>query len=139
RPTLPEFNPGHQDRVWSLETLPKQRRCVGLAGYVFDMSSARPEHAYLRDLLAGKDVTLFFLKRLDTSDGKETFDDVWRGRLSAAQRDCLNVYLHEFAREYTLAGRIDYDADLPSAKGASVLSVQVVQPSRSARKRSSSV
>src|SRR5690348_18471257 len=27
---------------------------------------------------------------------------IWR--LTAAQRDCLNVYLHEFAREYVIAG-----------------------------------
>ena len=64
------------------------------------MKEARHEHAYLQKLLSGKDVTLLFLKRMDTSDGLETFEDVWHGRLLPAQERYLNGYLHEFAREY---------------------------------------
>lgn len=114
RASLPPFDPGPPKRVYTLDSLWRERALTALAGHVFDLSGARPEHAYLQDFLAGKDVTLFFLKRLDTSDGNESFEDVRAGRLSDAQRAYLNAYLHEFAREYRLVGRLDYDAESPS-------------------------
>lgn len=114
--SLPPFDPGPPQRVFTLESLWKERGLTALAGYVFDLSAARPEHAYLQDFLAGKDVTLFFLKRLDTSDGDESFEDVRAGRLSDAQRAYLNAYLHEFAREYRLVGKLDYDVAASSLR-----------------------
>jgi len=54
-------------------------------------------------------VTVFFLKRMDTSDGTETLDDFRHGNLSADQIRYLDQYLHEFSREYRYAGRIRYD------------------------------
>jgi sulfite reductase alpha subunit-like flavoprotein len=114
RPNLPPFDPGPLRRCFTLESLWRERTLTALAGHVFDLSGARPEHAYLQDFLAGKDVTLFFLKRLDSSDGDESFEDVRSGRLSAAQRAYLNGYLHEFNREYRIVGRLDYDAEATS-------------------------
>lgn len=114
RPALPPFNPGRPPRAFTLDTLARERSLTALFGYVFDMSKARAEHAYLRDLLGGKDVTLFFLKRLDTSDGTESFEDIRTNQLSHAQRSYLNAYLHEFAREYKLVGRLDYEIETPS-------------------------
>lgn len=116
RANPPPFDPGPMDRVFTLETFWKERSLTALAGYVFDLSGARAEHAYLQDFLAGKDVTLFFLKRLDTSDGNESFDDVRSGRLSDVQRGYLNGYLYEFAREYKLVGRLEYDSDSPGLR-----------------------
>lgn len=114
RSSPPPFDPGPQQRVFTLDSLWRERSLTALAGYVFDLSGARVEHAYLQDFLAGKDVTLFFLKRLDTSDGDESFEDVRAGRLTEIQRAYLNAYLHEFAREYKLVGRVDYDSETPS-------------------------
>lgn len=77
---------------------------TALAGAVFDMSRARPRHDYLRKFFGGKDMTLFHLKRMDSSKGDETEDDIVQNRLDAAQRLYLNEYLHEYCSEYRLAG-----------------------------------
>ena len=73
------------------------------------MSRARPRHDILKSWFGGKDVTLFHLKRLDTSDGHESMEDVRAGRLTAAQRRYLNDYLHAFDEEYDYVGRFLYD------------------------------
>jgi sulfite reductase (NADPH) flavoprotein alpha-component len=56
-------------------------------------------------------MTLFHLRRLDSSNLDETIDDIRHGRLNQAQWHYLNNYLHEYAREYRYAGRYDYDKD----------------------------
>ncbi|WP_432698141.1 gamma-glutamylcyclotransferase family protein [Marinobacterium sp. YM272] len=81
---------------------------TALYGAVFDMSRARPYHDYLKDFFGGRDMTLFHLKRLDSSDGTETDEDIRHGRLSEAQRRYLNAYLNEYAREYRYVGRFTY-------------------------------
>lgn len=91
-------------------SLAAQPSLTALAGVVFDMSNARRDHDYLRRLLGGKDATLFFLKRMDTSDGAETFEDLRRGRLDGAQRQYLDAYLHAFSQEYRLVGELRYEA-----------------------------
>jgi len=70
---------------------------------------ARPRHEYLKGFFGGRDMTLFHLKRLDTSDGTETMEAIRHGRLNEAQRRYLNAYLNEYAREYRYVGRFDYD------------------------------
>jgi sulfite reductase (NADPH) flavoprotein alpha-component len=82
---------------------------TALYGAVFDMSHARPLHDYLKRFFGGRDMTLFHLKRLDSSDGRESMDDIRLGRLNEAQLDYLNGYLNEYAREYRYAGRFDYN------------------------------
>lgn len=81
---------------------------TALAGAVFDMKEARPELDCLKGFFGGKDMTLFHLKRLDTSDGGETLDDVKQGRISEAGRKYLNAYLHEYGAEYRYVGRYRY-------------------------------
>lgn len=115
RAALLPFDPGPITRYFTLDSLSKEPSLTALAGYVFDLSGARAEHAYLQGFLGGKDVTLFFLKRLDTSDGNESFDDVRLGRLSEPQRAYLNAYLHEFSREYRLVGKLHYGAEAPAS------------------------
>ena len=56
-------------------------------------------------------MTLFHLKRLDSSDGKESMDDIRHGRLNEVQQCYLNSYLNEYAREYRFIGRIDYNQE----------------------------
>jgi hypothetical protein len=73
------------------------------------MSRARWPHNFLLDWFGGKDMTLFHLKRFDDSDGRETLDDVKRDRLTLAQRQYLNEYLHEYSKEYVYVGRYMYD------------------------------
>ncbi|HIG31014.1 MAG TPA: gamma-glutamylcyclotransferase [Verrucomicrobiales bacterium] len=82
---------------------------TALAGAVFDMSNAREAHDYVRKWFGGRDMTLFHLKRMDSSNGKETIEDIKGGRLSSAQRSYLNEYLNEYAAEYAFAGRFLYD------------------------------
>lgn len=84
---------------------------TALYGHVFDMSEARPLHEFLKGFFGGKDMTLFHLKRLDSSNVDETMDDIRNGRLNQAQLQYLNAYLHEYAREYRYAGRYHYDND----------------------------
>lgn len=86
-----------------------------LAGSVFDMGQARPAHAIAKDWFGGKDVTLFLLRRLDSSDGCETLADVLERRLRPDQVACINAYLHAFDQEYRYVGQFDY-ASLPGGK-----------------------
>ncbi|GGB93596.1 hypothetical protein GCM10011352_19560 [Marinobacterium zhoushanense] len=81
---------------------------TALYGAVFDMSQARPLHEFLKGFFGGRDMTLFHLKRLDSSDGNESMDDIRHGRLNEAQLQYLNSYLNEYAREYRYVGRFDY-------------------------------
>lgn len=82
---------------------------TGLHGAVFDMSAARPLHDYLRTFFGGRDMTLFHLKRMDSSNGTETMDDIRNGRLNEAQLRYLNNYLNEYLDEYRYVGSIDYN------------------------------
>lgn len=82
---------------------------TGLWGYAFDMTSARPTHEFLKSFFGGRDMTLFHLKRMDTSTQDESLDQLRKGHLNQAQRDYLHAYLHEYAREYRFAGYINYD------------------------------
>lgn len=82
---------------------------TALAGAVFDMSRAAPRHDFLKGYFGGRDMTLFHLRRMDSSDGAERIEDVAAGRLSAAQRAYLNAYLHEYNAEYRYVGGFDYD------------------------------
>lgn len=82
-----------------------------LDGAVFDMSEARRQHEYLKGFFGGKDMTLFHLKRLDCSDHSETMDDVRHRRFNQAQRQYLDAFLHEYAREYRYVGRFDYSEE----------------------------
>lgn len=84
---------------------------TALYGAVFDMSGARPLHEYLKSFFGGKDMTLFHLRRLDSSNGDETMEDIRNERLNPAQTQYLNTYLHEYAREYRYVGHYNYHKD----------------------------
>jgi sulfite reductase (NADPH) flavoprotein alpha-component len=119
--------PERPSREFTLRSLSETPLHTAIAGAVFDMSTARVEHRYLQKLMAGRDVTVFFLKRMDTSDGSETLDHFRRGRLSAEQVRYLDEYLHEFSREYRYAGRIRYE---PFDQALAVGTLTRLTPSR---------
>jgi sulfite reductase (NADPH) flavoprotein alpha-component len=108
QPYAPFVAPPGRFRRFTLDTLSSEPSSTGLAGSVFDMSGARPRHDFLRTAFGGKDMTLFHLRRMDSSDGSESIDDIASGRLSPAQREYLNEYLNEYAREYRYVGTISY-------------------------------
>jgi hypothetical protein len=64
-------------------------------------------------------MTLFHLKRMDASDGSETLADIAYGRLSPAQRQYLDQYLHAYDAEYRCCGRYRYPS--PAQASASML------------------
>jgi sulfite reductase (NADPH) flavoprotein alpha-component len=106
----PQFEPPAGDYpVFDTASLARQPLYTALYGAVFDMSQARPLHDYLKRFFGGRDMTLFHLKRLDSSDGRESMDDIRYGRLNEAQRRYLNGYLNEYASEYRYVGRINYN------------------------------
>ena len=88
---------------------------TALAGHLFDMSRARAAHRIAQVWFGGRDVTLFLLRRMDSSTGDETEADVVEQRINADQRRYLEAYLHAFDDEYDYVGRFDYRG-LPSAK-----------------------
>ncbi len=95
--------------VFDAASLARRPLYTALYGAVFDMSGARPLHEYLKGFFGGRDMTLFHLKRLDSSDGSESMDDIRHGRLNEAQLRYLNGYLNEYAREYRYVGRFEYN------------------------------
>lgn len=105
----PSFKPPEGDfPLFDESLLAEKPLYTALYGAVFDMAEARELHSFLKSFFGGRDMTLFHLKRLDCSDGKETMDDIRKGRLNNTQLDYINSYLNEYAREYRYVGRLDY-------------------------------
>jgi sulfite reductase (NADPH) flavoprotein alpha-component len=105
----PPFQPPPGDYpVFDAAALARHPLYTALYGAVFDMSQARPLHEYLKGFFGGRDMTLFHLKRLDSSDGSESMDDLRYARLNLVQQRYINGYLNEYAREYRYVGRFKY-------------------------------
>jgi sulfite reductase (NADPH) flavoprotein alpha-component len=110
RSAAPPFVPPPGDYPsFNAAALARQPLLTALAGCVFDMADARSQHRFLQGFFGGKDMTLFHLKRLDHSDGSETLEDLRCDRLTPAQRQYLDEYLHAYMEEYAYAGRFLYD------------------------------
>ncbi|MFC4261151.1 gamma-glutamylcyclotransferase family protein [Marinobacter lacisalsi] len=108
----PAFTPPAGDHpTFDRETLAEHPHYTALYGSVFDMAEARPLHEFLKGFLGGRDMTLYHLRRLDSSTVNESMDDIRKGRLDQAQKQYLNTYLHEYAREYRYVGHYNYDKD----------------------------
>lgn len=106
----PAFEPpATPDTTYTATSLAEHPRLTALAGFVFNMMDARWQHQYLIGLFGGKDMTLWHLKRLDTSDGSESIDDIKKDKLSRYQKRYLNEYLLEYNVEYQYAGRFRYE------------------------------
>jgi sulfite reductase (NADPH) flavoprotein alpha-component len=108
----PDFQPPPGDYpTFDRDTLSEHPLLTALYGAVFDMSGARPLHDFLKGFFDGRDMTLYHLRRLDSSRLDETMDDIRKGRLNQAQKQYLNAYLNEYAREYRYVGRYHYAKD----------------------------
>lgn len=106
----PTFCPPPGDYpVFNATDLAQHPLYTSLWGSVFDMTEARSLHTFLKGFFGGQDMTLFHLKRLDSSTSNESMEDIRQGRLNKAQREYLNAYLNEYAREYRYAGQFSYD------------------------------
>ncbi len=93
------------------QTLALYPQLTALGGFVFDMQHARKKLQGIRELLGGKDMTLFFVKRHDSSTGNETPEDIQQGRISEGAKRYINAYLNEFSKEYSYAGSYVYTDD----------------------------
>lgn len=91
--------------IYTSETLAQHKHLTALLGAVFDMSNSRAKLKIIEGLFGGKDMTLFHLKRHDTSTGTETLEDVKSGRISQSAQRYLNAYLNEYSKEFSYAGR----------------------------------
>ena len=120
-------------KIFTAAELAQLPHHTALAGAVFDMQNAREEHTYLKKFFSGKDMTIFFLKRMDISSGEETLEHVTEVGLTNLQKRYLNAYLHEFKREYKLHGRMNYRIDLSYRSPTPRLDLD--NPSRSASSR----
>jgi hypothetical protein len=102
----PSFVPPAGDfSTFTREALAMQPECTALLGSVFDMSLARSDLSSAKPVLGARDTTLFHLHRHDTSDGRETLEDVERGRVPESARRYLAAWLHAYATEFRYAGR----------------------------------
>ena len=105
----PTFIPPQGEHpVFDVNSLKGQPLYTALLGYVFDMAEARPHHQYLKGYFGGKDMTLFHLQRLDSSDNQETISDIKDNLLNFAQLKYLNSFLVEYAVEYKFVGHFTY-------------------------------
>jgi sulfite reductase (NADPH) flavoprotein alpha-component len=106
-PVYPPFVPPEAlDRVFKSSELCDLPDHTALFGHVFDMTGAPAQLQHLRGLFGGRDLTLFTMKRHDTSSGQETWEDVHLGNITAPVRAYLNAYLHNFAQLFRYAGRL---------------------------------
>ena len=101
--------PADQVLPFNQQTLALNPQYTAIAGAVFDMREARPKLESLHVLFGGKDMTLFHLKRHDTSTGNETIDDYINGSITEGQKKYLNAYLHEYLKEFRYVGRYVYE------------------------------
>lgn len=95
--------------IYTSVTLAPHKHLTALLGEVFDMSNSRAKLKVIEGLFGGKDMTLFHLKRHDTSTGTETLEDVKSGRISEPAQLYLNAYLNEYSKEFSYAGRYLFD------------------------------
>jgi len=102
-----EFNfDKRSEKIYTTETLSKSTHLTALSGYVFDMRNSREELKSLFNIFGGKDTTLFHLKRLDSSDGKETLNDITNGTIGELGKEYINTYLHAYQKEFECVGRL---------------------------------
>jgi len=91
--------------LYTAQTLAQHQNLTALAEAVFDMQDADSRLLCLLDLFGGKDMTLFHVRRHDTSSGNETMNDILKGNISVGAQKYINAYLHEYTREFRYVGR----------------------------------
>ena len=106
KPPIPAFVPPHcRPSEVTPQSLQRHPLYTVLDHLVFDMADARWQQRFLHAHFGAKDMTLFHLKRMDSSAGRETQEDVRLRRYTPAQRQYLDEYLHAYSAEYRYIGR----------------------------------
>ncbi|WP_411766472.1 gamma-glutamylcyclotransferase family protein [Winogradskyella sp. A3E31] len=100
--------PLQNNNTFNKKTLSDKTYLTALNGFVFDMRNSRKELECLLDIFGGKDMTLFHLKRLDSSKGNESLEDIINGNISEEGLNYINIYLHEYSKEFKCVGRYTY-------------------------------
>ncbi len=109
-PDYPIFNyPIKELKIFNKKTLSLNPHLTALNGFVFDMRNSRSQLECLHDIFGGKDMTLFHLKRHDSSSGNETISDILTGNISKEGYLYINNYLHEYAKEFKCVGQFEYN------------------------------
>lgn len=109
-PIYPKYNCTlSHEKIFNKTSLAKCTYLTALNGYVFDMRNSRKELDCLFDIFGGKDMTLFHLKRHDSSTGDESIEDIINGDISKEGANYINTYLHEYSKEFTCIGRYTYN------------------------------
>lgn len=96
-------------KTYTQDSLAQYQYLTALGGAVFDMKNAREKLHCLFDLFGGKDMTLFHIKRHDSSTGNETIEDYLNGSIPEAVKNYLNAYLYEYQKEFEYVGQYKYD------------------------------
>ena len=97
--------PADNGLLYTTQTLAQHRSLTALSGAVFEMKNANTRLVCLLDLFGGKDMTLFHVRRHDTSSGNETEDDILTGNITSGAKLYINAYLHEYNNEFIYVGR----------------------------------
>jgi len=117
QPVLPESDfpafvpPPGTWQHFNQHTLSLHPSYTALGAAVFDMQYAREQLQGIIPLLGGKDMTLFFVKRHDSSNGTETDADIRNWNISEAAKKYINSYLNAFEKEYLYIGSYDSQSD----------------------------
>jgi len=98
--------------TYTVASLKERTDLTSLAGAVFDMSNCRKELSSFKQYFGGKDLTIYHIRRHDTSNGVETISDFLNGRISIGQKEYINAYLNEYAKEFHYSGTIHYEKSL---------------------------
>ena len=107
--TYPDFVPQEGDNLdFNSESILPHKNLTALAGHVFDMSKARRNLQVITPLFGGKDMTLFHIKRHDSSNGNEQIEDFLNDRLSPAVKNYLNGYLDAYQKEFEYVGKYKF-------------------------------
>lgn len=102
------FTPPPGDgRLFTAAMLSREPNYTALAGHVFDMSCARPQHDFLRGYFGGKDMTIFHLRRMHGSVDNETLTNWSKESLTPEQDRYINEYLHAYNKEYRYCGMME--------------------------------
>jgi len=83
-------------------------RRFGHSGTAFGMETARHDLHCLWGRFRGKSITLFFIRRLDTSDRSETLDHVESVQISYVAPSYLNRYDDNYIQEFSDVARSVY-------------------------------
>lgn len=104
------FQPASVSRkTYTEDSLSREKYLTALCGLVFDMKNAREKLHCLFDLFGGKDMTLFHIKRHDSSTGSETIEDYLDGTIPEAVKNYLNAYLYEYEKEFKYVGQYKFN------------------------------